>query len=160
LNCFDELLHVPLIVKLPAGHPGKAALERSAAGLVRQMDLVPTILQVLDVPALPGSEGLSLLEPGERVLLAETHALAVDDYFALRDERWKLCYSPDTKGFVLFDLAADPEELQPLTAIDAAQFGPWMEELRSAAVGALDARDVDRDVDPETYARLKAMGYF
>jgi hypothetical protein len=115
---------------------------------------------VLDLPALPGSEGLSLLEPGERELLAETHALAVDDYFALRDERYKLCYSPDSQGFVLFDLSADPGELHPLTAIDAAQFGPWMERLREAAAGALDARDVDRDVDPETYARLKAMGYF
>jgi arylsulfatase A-like enzyme len=160
LNCFDELLHVPLIVKLPAGHPGRAALERSAAGQVRQIDLVPTILQVLDLPALPGSQGLSLLEQGERLLLAETHALAVGDFFALRDERYKLIYFPPTDRFALFDLAADPEELRPQVDVDAERFGPWMERLRAAAQGAPGAAGIDRSVDPETFARLKAMGYF
>jgi arylsulfatase A-like enzyme len=159
-NCFDELLHVPLIVKLPQNHAGRASLEHSAAGLARHVDLVPTILDVLDMPALPGSQGHSLLSAVERELLAETHSLTVDDHYALRDERYKLCYAPDPALFVLYDLVSDPEEARPILEIDPERFGVWMERLREVAAAAPDARDIDRAADPETRARLKAMGYF
>jgi arylsulfatase A-like enzyme len=161
LNCFDEQLHVPLIVKLPAGNPGRAALERNAAGIARHVDVAPTILQAVDLPVLPGARGTSLLEEGaDRVLLAETHALAVEDYFALRDERYKLCYGAQSDRFVLFDLAADPHEEHPIADVDPERFGPWMERLRAIAARAPDSADIDRETDPETHARLKAMGYF
>ena len=161
-NCFDELLHVPLIIKPPAGgrgHLDRAGLDASAQGLARHVDIVPTILHVLDLPALPDYEGVSLFESAERVLLAETHAVAFEDYFALRDERWKLFYSPGPDRFLLFDLEADPGEANPLKA-DEERFGEWKARLRDVASRSLDADDIDRTVDPETMARLQAMGYF
>lgn len=160
LNCFDEQLHVPLIVKLPAGHSGRGDLASAAAGLVRHVDVAPTILQVLDLPALPGGEGVSLLESADRVLLAETHALSIDDHFAMRDERWKLLYSPTSDRFLLFDLQADPTEQDPIAAVDEEEFGEWMARLREAASSSPDAGDIDREVDAETRAKLEAMGYF
>jgi arylsulfatase A-like enzyme len=161
LNVFDEQIHVPLIVKLPAGDAGgRAALARSAAGLARHVDVVPTILQVVDLPMLPGATGLSLLEDGERIGLAEMHALSAEDNFALRDARWKLFYGRTSGRFVLFDLAADPDEMRPIADVDPARFGAWMERLRTVAKRSPDAKDVDRDADEETRARMKAMGYF
>jgi len=160
LSCFDEQIHVPLIVKPPAGDPRRAGLADSARGLARHVDVAPTILHALDVPMLAGGTGSSLFEPAERVLLAETHALGVEDNFALRDLRWKLFHGRETGSFVLFDLQADPDELRPILEIDEARFAPWMERLRDVAASSPDAANVNRDADDETRARMKAMGYF
>ena len=53
-----EIASVPLIVKGP-GMPAGRTDERQA----RTTDLVPTIAQLLDVPAPPGTRGVSLLAP-------------------------------------------------------------------------------------------------
>ncbi|MEM7305875.1 MAG: sulfatase [Planctomycetota bacterium] len=160
LNCFDEQLHVPLIVKPPAGHAARAELGHQADGIARHIDVVPTILHVLDLAPLPGQEGVSLLQPAERVLLAETHAVAVDDYFALRDERRKLLFSPARDQFLLFDLTSDPDEERPIQQLEGRDLDAWMERLRAVAARSADASDVDRTVDDETRAKLEAMGYF
>jgi Sulfatase len=54
----DEIASVPLIVKGP-GMPAGRTDERQA----RTIDLLPTIAELLDIPAPPDSEGVSLLAP-------------------------------------------------------------------------------------------------
>ncbi len=160
LNLFDELLHVPLIIKPPAGHEAWELLRARADRIASHVDLAPTILNVLELPALPGQVGTSLLEPGDGVHFAEAHALAIDDYFALRDERWKMLYAPATDRFVLFDVQADPRESRNLFKEHGDELQAWQARLRELAEGAPDAADIDRDLDPETMARMRAMGYF
>ena len=111
---FDPELHVPLIIKLPAGHPGAPALEAaSESGLARHVDVVPTILEVLGLPPLPGQMGRSLLGEAERLHFAETHEPeSPRDLYALRDLEWKLIFAPKDGKFELYDLVADPGETQ------------------------------------------------
>jgi arylsulfatase A-like enzyme len=58
----EELLHVPLVLSLPARLPqGKRVAAR-----VRTIDVMPTILEIAGIPAPNGIEGQSLARPGSR----------------------------------------------------------------------------------------------
>ncbi|HOC17152.1 MAG TPA: sulfatase [Vicinamibacterales bacterium] len=66
----DEVLRIPLIVKFPFQREA-----RRVAIPVSQVDVVPTLLDLLGLPPDPGLDGISLLEAeqaGERELLAES----------------------------------------------------------------------------------------
>src|SRR6185503_10510055 len=69
---YDEIMHVPLIVRLPGEGRGRVVTDQ--VGLV---DLMPTLLDVLGVPSSPSLQGRSLqpLIAGgslpERAVLAE-----------------------------------------------------------------------------------------
>ncbi|MEM7309220.1 MAG: sulfatase [Planctomycetota bacterium] len=160
LSVFDELLHVPLVIKAPAAHPARPALEARRGELARHVDLVPTMLSLLDLPALPGQTGVSLVEPAERVLEAEMHYPLEADQYALFDGRWKLIWAPDTGRYVLFDLASDPSETHDVYAERAPQLEGWRDRLRAMAE-RLAQTDVglSPDLPPEVAEQLEAVGY-
>jgi hypothetical protein len=70
-DLYDELLHVPLIVKLPTGHPKARALATTKDELVRQIDLVPTLVDLLGLPVFAARP--SRCSTASTILLAETH---------------------------------------------------------------------------------------
>ena len=114
VNLYDEMLHVPLVMKLPAGDPRRSELEAERERLVRLSDLGPTLLDLVGLPPLPGQQGVSLLAPGRPPpLLAETHPpSAPAELYALRDERFKLVYHVRAQRFEMYDLSSDPLELE------------------------------------------------
>ena len=152
---FDELLRVPLLIKLPRGRAAGATVRAQ----VRSIDIAPTILEALGVPAPAAFEGRSLLalldgSPARpRESFSARDRVAGFEVYALRTERWKLF------GALLFDLAADPEE-----RIDvAARFPAVVADLDQKRRHWLGLRKrppaVPVRVDPETQARLRALGY-
>lgn len=163
---YDELLHVPLVVKPPAGSPHLAALRAAASGSVRLIDVVPTLLAGLGVPPLPDAQGASLLDGApEAPLIAETHAPAAQrTLYCLRDARHKLVFAPAARDgsperFELYDLASDPQELADLFASRGSEFAAWQVELRRIAELS-DARGTATPtVNEAAAARLKALGY-
>ncbi|MEM7310797.1 MAG: sulfatase, partial [Planctomycetota bacterium] len=56
-NVYDELLHVPLVIKLPAGDGREELLARHRDRLVRHSDVAPTLLELLGLPGLPSQRG-------------------------------------------------------------------------------------------------------
>ncbi|MEK7355320.1 MAG: sulfatase-like hydrolase/transferase, partial [Bdellovibrionota bacterium] len=62
-SVYDEILRVPMIVKIP-GAPG-----RDLASPVSTMDIVPTVLRALGLPASPAIDGsaLPLVDPSESI---------------------------------------------------------------------------------------------
>ena len=50
----DELLNVPLVLKLPAGDPRAAELAAARDNLVAHIDVLPTLLEVAGLEPLPG----------------------------------------------------------------------------------------------------------
>lgn len=52
---YDDVLHVPLIIHVPGIEP------KRIEGLVGQVDFMPTLLDLLRLPTVPGAEGKSLL---------------------------------------------------------------------------------------------------
>jgi len=158
---FDELLHVPLVIKPPQGHAGRARLAEASQELVRHIDVAPTVLELLDLPALPGQHGTSLLERHDpRLLSAETHRPeAPRDLFCLRDRRTKLIYSPETGRFEMYDLVSDPGELEDVFERDGARVVEWQELLREMAARSKGPGIDRKDLDPATRARLETLGY-
>jgi hypothetical protein len=111
-SLYDEMLHVPLIVRMPGGaHAGAVVPEP-----VSLVDVVPAIAEVLGLPAMPGWQGQSMLAPVRtpgtptRPVLARA---ASPDYpwrFGVRTATHKLVMTVDPPGEQLFDLVADPRE--------------------------------------------------
>ena len=160
VNLHDEMLHVPLMIKLPKGHEGRHFLERSQRDLVRLIDVVPTILDACGLPPLPGQEGISLMGDGERTLLAQTfRPEAPRTLYALRDQRTKLVFDVAADTFRMYDLASDPGEMHDIFAKAGAQKSAWQKQLRAlgATTPSLHAGEVP--MDEQMQAQMKSLGY-
>jgi len=162
----DELLHVPLVVKPPAGSPHVAALRARADDLVALIDVVPTVLELLELPALPGQRGHSLLGDERRsFVISETflpRSLEEDvmaiDLLSIRDRTHKLVYRVDEQRFELFDLEADPGELTDVFAQLDASRASWPDMLRTI-FKASQTRLTKATLDEATLETLEALGY-
>jgi choline-sulfatase len=159
LSVYDATQHVPLILAgggLPAG--------RVVAAPVRLIDVAPTLLAAAGLPPLPETDGVDL-HPwirGERSdgldAYVETLATRVDygwsPVLGLRTPTVKYLRVPRPE---LYDLAADPAELDNLAASDPARVA----ELDAALSARLaDARPVRPQApDQGDRALLESLGY-
>lgn len=168
VHLYDELLHVPLVVRLP-GDAKDERLARTAEGLVRHVDVTPTILEHLDLPGLPGTSGRSLFEDVERRLIAETHPPEAPRHlFAVRDADRKLILDAGSGRFESYALATDPGELadlepageRTLGGVDDLPVGGTAPDLWKALLLEL-ASDLGpaRERDEALQRRLSALGY-
>lgn len=163
---YDELVRVPLVIKLPGGR----FADESVAVQARLVDLMPTLLAALGVDPPAGVAGCNLLalvrggeppaECGRAVIeIAEEGAYPV---VALRTERWKYIHHQH-RGDELYDLEADPAERDDLLAPAAGPPPPAAEELHRAALAVVAARAANAEspveLDAATIRELKALGY-
>ncbi|HEY3188856.1 MAG TPA: sulfatase-like hydrolase/transferase, partial [Solirubrobacteraceae bacterium] len=122
-SLYDELLHVPLLVRLPgAAHAGAVIAEQ-----VRSIDIVPTIAEALALPAAAGFQGASLLplvagtgSATPRPLFARAANPELPYRFAVRTPAHKLILTVGSGLEELYDLRADPRETHSLTGDPAA----------------------------------------
>ncbi|HEV3025318.1 MAG TPA: sulfatase [Pirellulales bacterium] len=106
---YEQTVHVPLLLL----HPALADLPRRNAAVGQHIDIAPTLLDLLDIPAPVEWQGRSLLRPdaGERAYFM---SVGNEVTLGLRDATYKYHYYVDTQREELFDLAADPQELENL----------------------------------------------
>ena len=115
-DLYEPTVHVPLIIS--DSDPGTAR-RRVVSELVEHVDLVPTVLDCLNVPQPPGLCGRSLkpaLEPGGAVpVSAAVHATqdGARPSRMLRTTEWKLVqrFFGRPQGRELYHLTEDPYEL-------------------------------------------------
>jgi arylsulfatase A-like enzyme len=130
---YESVLRVPLIVRAPGFTP------RRIAAPVRVVDVVPTILEILDIPASP-MDGVSLVDvmSGRRTD-PELEGFAESMYplrfgwsplRALRDGRFKLIDAPRPE---LYDLERDPFEERNLFDERRALADAMRRRVRAAA---------------------------
>jgi arylsulfatase A-like enzyme len=112
-SLYDELLHVPLIVRFPE----RAHAGRVVETMVRSIDVVPTMADALTLPVFPEFEGrtlVSLIDGATEVSVPSLHARAANPRFpyrfAVRTPTHKLIATVETGREELYDLAADPAE--------------------------------------------------
>lgn len=159
-NLHDELLRVPLLVKLTAGDERRGDLARRAERMVVLADVVPTLLDAAGLPPLPGQTGASLLSSETSLLIAETHRPeAILDQICLRDDSFKLIYFPEAGRFEMFDVLEDPSEMRDVFVEHRSAREPWVGLLMGLAERARDVRDGSPELDPEIARDLKALGY-
>jgi arylsulfatase len=111
---YDPVVRVPFIVKAPGRFKAGAVVN----SLVEEVDVLPTILDVLGVPIPSASQGRSLAPLGKNA--AAKHKQAVFAEFPAikmaRTMEWKLVHYPKAKYGELYHLAEDPHELTNLYA--------------------------------------------
>jgi arylsulfatase A-like enzyme/tetratricopeptide (TPR) repeat protein len=158
---YNAAVHIPMIV---AG-PGVGT--REIPDQVRIVDVMPTALDLLGVPAPPSVQGVSLrpLARGERLsLVAHSESwypryhYGWSDLQTIQDGRFKYIRAPRPE---LYDLAADPGETNDLSGRDTTRvlameraLAGHLEQTESAS-----AAKGPQSVDAETEERLAALGY-
>lgn len=125
---YDEVVRIPLIFWFPGQLPAGRVIEAP----VQCIDLMPTVLDILDLPLPEGAQGQSLLPLIEeregwasKPLFFETSGAGytADEeqysqrFRALRTERWKLVYSSPDGRYALYDLASDPGEREDVISL-------------------------------------------
>lgn len=170
---WSETLRVPLLVRLPDGTGAGTVIDKH----VQHVDLVPSILDLLGVEETPpgganaGWVGWSWVDwlqgtpapEADRLLLAEHRSRRDNplDIHALRRGNL-LVYITATEGPRLFDMRADPSELEQLR--DAKQ----KQNLFTYSVGLRERWDRAAEmfvegqaleIDDQTTAELEALGY-
>jgi arylsulfatase A-like enzyme len=164
---YGSSLRVPLILALPGAVPAGRRTDDPAS----LVDVAPTILGLLGLPAPASFQGRNLLAGPTtafpRPLFFETNGRI----YGVRTNEWRLILNPDgrTPGapggpypiepVELYDLARDPNERHNV----AAGFPERVEEL-SAKIDVW-RRHTQRseqplqEIDPDTLEELRALGY-
>jgi membrane-anchored protein YejM (alkaline phosphatase superfamily) len=158
-SVYDPAIHVPLVIKLPQGHPALEVLRERGKRVARLIDVVPTILELLGEPGLSGQSGVSLLRPTLEAASSQTHRPeSRTDAIALCDDQYKLIYFPLEDRFEMYDLTVDAQERRDVFATHSARRPDWPARLRAVAERAARVES-SMPLDPELEDRLRALGY-
>lgn len=160
---YESVLRVPLLIRAPYG----GLRGRRVSDRVRSVDVAPTAMELLGLPAPRDVEGRSLvplMTGAVRELGLAAYAEAVypqyhfgwSDLRSLTDGRFKFIEAPKPE---LYDLEADPQETRNLYAERQGLAGRMAAALdATAGKGRSDVKPAN-DVDPEARSRLAALGY-
>ena len=154
---YQTVLHTPLILKIP-GMPGGVRQAK-----VQNLDIVPTLLDYLGIPAERfGFEGRSLRPVVEDDTAIHRFVFAAQGTSrVVSDGRWKLLYDIGSDQRRLFDLGDDPGETRDLATEQPEEADRlqevlfrWIRHLEGA-VGSEGSLRNARDTEDA----LKAVGY-
>jgi arylsulfatase A-like enzyme len=164
---YEELVRVPLIVKLPALRHSGRRVDRQ----VRSIDVLPTVLDLLGIPIPRRVSGCSLVpllegrpDPagGRRACdlavteIAEREGVAPT--LGLRADGFKYIRGPG--GEELYDLTRDPGETRDLaTAADPARLAAFRGLADDIEARRARSRAGSVVLDEKTIRELKALGY-
>ncbi|MGD2116111.1 MAG: tetratricopeptide repeat protein, partial [Acidobacteriota bacterium] len=166
LLAYDSTLHVPWILHVPGGPRGLRIPQA-----VGQVDLVPTVLDLLDedppdrtagVSLVPLLEGRASTERMDRTLYGETflpfYTYGWSKLRVLRQGRMKWIDAPTPE---LYDTVRDPRELSNLAGQEpglAHDLARALDE-RIAAAGPPGERESTLSLDSDARERLRSLGY-
>lgn len=171
---YQEVIRVPLLVRGPGLPEGKRV-----ATPVSLVDLTPTILELAGVRPIIGIDGRSLVplwrkdekhQFDERDLFAEApgeynEMVGLERYHVLRRGQYKLHHELFKNRFELYDLNADPNELENIASQEPELLAAMRERLLARhppdGEGAVDrTSDADTvDLSEEAREALRALGY-
>ncbi len=154
-DLWDEVLHVPLVVKPPAAWPGVRGAEVGA--LVETRQLTATFLDAARLPHDGGS--LAPWLQGRRARARGFVVAESQTAVAVRTADWKLLVRREDGQATLYDLVSDPGELRDVAAQRPREVArlrsfltAWRRDLRAAAPD-------QEEIDAGTRHGLAALGY-
>jgi len=162
----NELIRVPLLLRLPGMGPGR---EQRHTGLVGLVDLVPTLVEELGLP-IPDDvraqfEGHSMLGSASRewVFAERTYGredkVGAGDQYTLLGQRWKYFLSTQAED-ELFDLSADPRESHDVLDANPDTAAVLRERIEELVRGAASPEPGEHPaLPPDHVEQLRALGY-
>ena len=165
-NLHDEILRVPLIIRLPGG-TSQRVIQRQ----VRTLDLMPTILELCDCTPVEGMEGVSLAPLWEGDDQGYSAQVAIGEMWrdhwhiiAVRTEAFKYIWnsrSPDEPR--LYALKDDPGERTNVAGKYPQQARHFQELVeahrRRAAETSLNGSHAEPEMEADMLRRLRDLGY-
>jgi arylsulfatase A-like enzyme/Tfp pilus assembly protein PilF len=159
---YDSTTHVPLILKLPKEQEAGRVIDEQ----VRTTDIMPTILELLEIPAPTNMDGTSLkptflgADTAPRTVFGETDYPLRFRWAPLRSVRKDGSKFIEAPRPELYDLKSDPGELRN-------QYVPWdatVQKLRKmlaelSAKSAAAGKPSAAAVTAGTIDELRALGY-
>ena len=117
-NLYQETIHIPLIISGPGIEPGTVVLQN-----VGQFDVLPTILNYLNIPVPDHVEGINLFGaiPNDRIIPSSGVVFGADAATCLRESK-KVMWFVESDSSETFDLLTDRSETNPLP-IDSVLLG-------------------------------------
>jgi len=160
----DEMIMVPLIVKMPGNSHGGMEFEEQ----VRISDVFSTILDLVGIPYRDDFLSRSLLplirgDGGHEKRPAYSYSTNKGSY-SVRDGRFKLVYYGKDGEYALHDLDSDPLETKDISADRPEVFREMKDELDSFRADFLlftseHEGEKPIEVDEGTRKMLQALGY-
>jgi len=154
---YQSTLHVPLLVHWPAGYQQQPPRMEQSGGLI---DVAPTVLDFLRLPAAPAFVGSSMLAEKPRAVYSEsfhTHdSFGWSPLRSLRQGDYKYILAPRPE---LYNLRNDPAEKTNLIVAQVAR----AHDLRAAMGKLLERQSRPKAAasgsTPETEKLLASLGY-
>ncbi len=170
-SIYQELLHVPLMFRLPNRLPPGAKVDDA----VSTLDVAATVTDLLGVPGLPEDEGRTLVglmfgdAPAEPTVAFSDFQ---DDRRVITTGRWKLVLRGNLTS-TMFDLEADPHEKNQLDASAFPIGRRYARTLLGQFLGATDRahwlsaeqksgtqlKRENAEMDDTIRDQLRALGY-
>jgi arylsulfatase A-like enzyme len=182
-SLYRELVHVPLIVRLPdsMGEHAKQGHGRRVQGYATLLDVLPTVVDACGVEFRPEEPrriaGWSLTETlagsdkakpfpavrAGRAILGEV-TMGPVSLRSILDGRWQLIQAakPLASAEELYDASSDPGQLRPKEEGAAPTERTRLRERLAKAFDALDQVSLsrrEREIDGETQQLLEEIGY-
>lgn len=170
---YDDCVRVPLIIKIP----GLKSEIKVIVQPVELINIMPTVLNILNIPVNKEAQGRSLVPlmfAGSNGIpeYAFTEAGYQLNYQRMiRAKKWKLIYIPDKEDqkimqgmpFELYDIENDPNELNNLINVEnkiadelKKELFKWMESAKG--IDGLPSLE-NVSVDKESEEILRSLGY-
>jgi arylsulfatase A-like enzyme len=146
----QDQIHVPLLLYYPGCRGGQALTHP-----VSTVDIVPTVMSLLDLPALADVDGASLLSAEERPLMSETlYEVSV------REGAWKLRQRKESGALRLVNLDTDPAEASNRLDREAERARTLERRLQDLQSRKKLGTPISRvDLSEDHRKELEALGY-
>jgi arylsulfatase A-like enzyme len=163
ISLHSTLTRVPLFIRFPGG-----AAAGTVDRIVELIDLMPTLIELAggEVPtAVQGRSLLPLIKgAGKPPYLAMSETTALGGQRAIALGGYRLVFSSEDDTAMFFNLAADPFELDDISATEGERVEVMRRHLddfgKMVAVSSLDPElRTEEELDEETLERLRSWGY-
>ncbi len=164
-RCFYEYsARVPFILTGPANDT-RVKKNTTDSRLVGLQDVMPTLLDLCDIPIPDSVEGISVVGEKKRDFLYGEEAEGVNATRMIHDGRYKLIYYSSGNVFQLFDVLNDPEDLHNLVA--SSEYSETLDRLKLELSKQLYGNDSEwfdgpvlKGMKPKEYAYVPIPGLF
>jgi arylsulfatase A-like enzyme len=147
---YDELLHVPLVVRRPGESGGRVSEQREL------LDVAPTICKFYGVDTPDSFLGRSLFKQGDRRVIATGSFRDSVPVVGGRWNGWKYIEAGDEKE--LYNLGKDPAESKNVVKENPGRVSTFQEEIPGRVYGDNHSA-VPTNASEEVSQRLEDLGY-